>query len=162
MRETIGRDGWYLCDWGDQPDDEYTEFRGTKTLALQWANQFRGDSFAFNALRRLLGGKFPPLSDEQIAQEVAWRLTSGVWLARRPVLERMTLGSAPPEEAPAFPGEGRRPAPPPPGPAPDAPLFPGDTDPEAIAEAQKQAAALGVPFCEECLKAQIANQMANK
>jgi hypothetical protein len=162
MRVPIGRDGWYLCDWGDQPDYEYTEFRGTKTLALQWARQFRGDSFALSALRRLLGCKFPPLSDEQIAQEVAWRLTSGIWVARRRVVKWVaTAGGRHPEEAAEFPKEDRRPAAPPPrapDPVPDAPLFPGDIDPEAIAEAQKQAAALGVPFCEECLKAQMANR----
>lgn len=157
MRVPIGTDGWYLCDWGDQPDYEYTEFRGTKTLALQWARQFRGDSFALSALRRLLGGKFPPLSDEQIAQEVAWRLTSGTWVARRRVVKWVARGGeSRPVDAAAFPKEDRRSAPPPSSQAPDAPLFPGDIDPVAIAEAQKQAAALGVPFCEECLKAQMA------
>ena len=158
MRVPIGSDGWYLCDWSDQPDRECTEFRGSKTLALQWANQFRGDIFAFRALRRLLGGRFPPLSDEQIAQEVAWRLTSGVWVARRRVVKRVaTGGGRRPEEAAVLP-RGRSATPPPrtPSPIPDAPLFPGDVDPMAIAEVQKHAAALGVPFCEECLKAQMA------
>jgi len=41
-------------------------------------------------------------------------------------------------------------------PAPEHPLFPDDIDAAAIAEAQKAAAVLGIPFCEECLKAQIA------
>lgn len=156
MRVPIGSDGWYLCDWGDQPDQEYTEFRGSQTLALQWASRFRGDPFALCTLRRLLGGASPPLNDEQIVQEVAWRLTSGVWLARRRVVKWVAkVSHRPPEEA-AFPREARRPATPPPGPIADAPLFPGDIDPVAIAAAQKQAAALGVPFCEECLKAQMA------
>ena len=159
MRVPVGRAGWYLCDWGDQPDYEYTEFRGTEPLALQWANQFRSDRFAFHVLRRLLGGKFPPLSDEQIAQEVAWRLTSGKWVARRRVVEYVeTGGGRQPEEAAEFPKQDRRPSAPPPRAVPDAPLFPGDIDPGAIAEAQKQASALGVPFCEECLKAQMANK----
>jgi hypothetical protein len=156
MRVPIGSDGWYFCDWSDQPDDEYTEFRGSETLALQWANQLRGDIFALYALRRLLGGTFP-LSDEQIAHEVAWRLTSGAWVARRRMIKWVASGGQThPVNAAAFPKEDRRSAPPPPSPAPDAPLFPGDIDPVAIAEAQKQAAALGVPFCEECLKAQLA------
>lgn len=160
MRVPVGSDGWYLCDWGDQPDHEYTEFRGTKTHALHWVSRFRGDLFALCTLRRLLGGAFPPLSDEQIAEEVAWRLTSGVWVARRPVVEWVAKVERPPEAAAAFPKEDRRPATPPrpPSPTPDAPLFPGDIDPVAIAEGQKQAAALGVPFCEECLKAQMASR----
>jgi hypothetical protein len=35
-------------------------------------------------------------------------------------------------------------------------LFPEDIDAAAIAAAQKEAASLGVPFCEECLRAQLA------
>jgi hypothetical protein len=159
MRVPVGSDGWYLCDWRDQPDYEYTEFRGGKTLALQWANQFHGDLLAFSNLRHLLGSAFPPRSDEQIVQEVAWRLTSRVWLARRRVVRSViTIGEVP-QEAVAFPIEDRRPAPPPPAPSPqpEAPVFPDDIDAMAIAAAQKQAAALGVPFCEECLRAQMAN-----
>jgi hypothetical protein len=157
MRVPIGSDGWYFCDWSDRPDHAYTEFRGSESLALQWANQLRGDVFAWHALRGLLGGAFPPLSDEQIAHEVAWRLACGRWVARRRVVKWVASGGETrPIDAAAFPKEDRRPASSPPGPAPDAPLFPGDIDPEAIAEAQKQAAALGVPFCEECLKAQMA------
>src|ERR1017187_2360287 len=157
MRVPIGSDGWYFCDWSDQPDDENTEFRGSETLALQWANQLRGDIFALYALRRLLGGTFP-LSDEQIAHEVALGFTSGAWVGRRGMINWGVAsgGQTHPVNAAAFPKEDRRSAPPPPSPAPDAPLFPGDIDPVAIAEAQKQAAALGVPFCEECLKAQLA------
>jgi hypothetical protein len=134
------------------------EFRGSETLALQWANQFQGDIFALCALRRLVGGTFPPLSDEEVAEEVAWRLASGVWVARRRRLQRMAVGGTESvAEAAAFPKEDRRPAAAPPRtPAPDAPLFPDDIDPAAIAEAQKRAAALGVPFCEECLRAQMA------
>jgi hypothetical protein len=162
MRVPVGSEGWYLCDWSDRPDREYTEFRGSKTLALQWANQFRGDFFALGTLRRLLGGTFPPWSDEQIAQEVAWRLTSGAWVARRRVVKREAAGAGGrPEEAVAFPKEGRRsatPTPRAPSPVPEAPLFPGDIDPVTIAESQKHAAALGVPFCEECLKAQMATR----
>ena len=160
MRVPIGSDGWYFCHWSDRPDYAYTEFRGSETLALQWANQLRGDVLAWNSLRGLLGGASPPLSDEQVAHEVAWRLTSGAWVARRRVVKRVARGGASaPADAAAFPKEDRRSASPP-SQAPDAPLFPGDIDPEAIAEAQKQAAALGVPFCEECLKAQMAQMAA--
>ena len=157
MRVPIGSDGWYFCHWSDRPDYAYIEFRGSETLALQWANQLRSDVFAWYSLRGLLGGTFPSLSDEQVAHEVAWRLTSGAWVARRRVVKWVARGGASgPVDAAAFPKEDRRSAPPPPSQVPDVPSFPGDIDPEAIAEAQKQAAALGVPFCEECLKAQMA------
>ena len=158
MRVSVGNDGWYLCDWRDRPDHEYTEFHGSQTLALQWANQFYGDLFALGTLRRLLGSTFPPRSDEQIAQEVAWRLTSRVWLARRRVVKlEATAGGRQEEEEAATPRDRRPASPRASSPIPDAPLFPGDIDPAAIAEAQKNAAALGAPFCEECLRAQMAN-----
>jgi len=158
MRVPIGSGGWYLCEPGDQPDGKYTEFRGSRTLALQLANQFRGDLFATSALRGLLGRAFPPLSDDAIAEAVAARLTSGVWVARRPdakwspmIRERaqQAIQEAPSDRRAAAVS---RPA----GPAPDPPLFPDDVDAAAIAAAQKEAAALGLPFCEECLKAQLA------
>src|SRR3954451_24295758 len=111
MRVPVGDEEWYLCDRSDQPDEEYIEFRGSRTLALQWARQIQDDLFAQGALRTLLGGPHPPLSDEQIVQEVAWRLTSGVWLARRNVVERPSADRGVPQEAPAFPQEERRPPP---------------------------------------------------
>jgi hypothetical protein len=112
-------------------------------------------------LRRLLGTTHPPRSDEQIAEEVARRLTSGAWVARRRRSARFSMSGLEQAEAgPAFPTEGRRSATPQrvSGPAPDLPLFPDDIDPAVIANAQKRAAALGIPFCEECLRAQLANR----
>jgi hypothetical protein len=159
MRVPIGNGGWYLCDRSDRPDGKYTEFRGSKTLALQLTNEFRGDFFATSALRGLLGRAFPPLSDEKIAETVASRLTSGVWLARRRDLEwSPTIRERAQQPAREVPNEVRRPAVVlrSSGPAPDPPLFPDDVDAAAIAAAQKEAAALGLPFCEECLKAQLA------
>ena len=161
MHVPVGNDGWYLCERSDHPDYEYRDFIGSQTLALQWANQFRGDYFAWYTLRRLLGGAFPPRSDGEISREVAWRLTSGAWVARRPIVHRVAVRAVESiVETPAFPIEDRRSRPPQStsAPGPDAPLFPSDIDPVAIAEAQKEAAALGVPFCEECLRAQLASR----
>jgi hypothetical protein len=159
MRVPIGSDEWYLCDRSDEPDHEYIEFQGTGTLAVQWAHQFDNDLFAKRTLRTLLGSSYASRNDEQIAREVGRRLTSGVWIARRRILERPTEDRGVPVEAPAFPKEERRPTPQKAsGPEPEAPLFPADIDAMAIAEAQKQAAALGIPFCEECLRAQMAGR----
>jgi hypothetical protein len=159
MRVPVGNDEWYLCDRSDEPDHEYIEFQGTGTLAVQWAHQFDNDPIAKRTLRGLLGANYASRSDEHIAREVARRLTSGVWIARRRLVERLSADRGRPQEAPAFPKEERRPAPQKAsGPAPDAPLFPTDIDPVAIAATQKQAAALGIPFCEECLKAQMAGR----
>jgi len=158
MRVPVGSGGWYLCKWSDRPDGKVTEFQGSKTLALQWANQFRGDLFATNALRDLLGRTFAPLSDVEIAEGVASRLTSGVWLARRRAVEWAPTIRERSQAAGPSPNDVRRPAVAPrtPGPTPDPPLFPDDVDAAAIAAAQREAAAMGLPFCEECLKAQLA------
>ena len=158
MRVPIGSGGWYLCERSDRPDGKVTEFKVSKTLALQLANEFRGDLFATSVLRGLFGRTSPAPSDDEIAEGVASRLTSGVWVARRRDVEwsptireraKQAVQEAPSDRRPAMPS---RPA----GPAADPPLFPDDIDAAAIAAAQKEAAALGLPFCEECLKAQLA------
>ena len=157
MRVPIG-DGWYLCDGTDRPEGDFFQFRGSKTLALQWARQFRGHLFAAEALRGLVRGTFSPRGDEETVEVVACRLASGAWLARRPVVKSAyQIRSREEQPAEAFPKETRRsPAPSgPSGPAPDPPLFPGDVDAGAIAAAQKEAAALGLPFCEECVREQL-------
>ncbi|MEO8369940.1 MAG: hypothetical protein ABI806_12135 [Candidatus Solibacter sp.] len=159
MRVPIGSGGWYLCERRDQQDGKFTELRASKTLALQLAKQFRGDLSATSALRGLLGHAFPPLSDTALAEEVASRLTSGVWVARRRGAQwSPTIRERAQQAIQAAPSESRRSAAVsrPAGPPPDPPLFPDDIDAGAIAAAQKEAAALGLPFCEECLKAQLA------
>jgi hypothetical protein len=157
MRVPLGNDEWCLCDSSEPPDHECMQFEGNETIALRWASQFHGDLFAQRTMRRLLGSTIPPRSDEQVAREVAWRLARGVWTAHRPGIEIPTADRGVPQEAPvAFPQQERRQAPPRDStPPPEAPLFPSDIDALAIAEAQKRAAADGVPFCEECLRAQM-------
>jgi hypothetical protein len=81
MRVPIGNDEWYLCDWSDRPDHEYIEFRGAQRSALQWAHQFDSDFFARSTTHApCFGSHHPPVSNEQTVREVAWRLTSGIWL----------------------------------------------------------------------------------
>jgi hypothetical protein len=157
MRVPVGNDEWCLCDSSEPPDHECVQFDGNETFALRWASQFRDDLFAQRTLRRLLGSAIPPRSDEQVVREVAWRLAHGVWKAYRPVIGIPTADRGVPQEEPvAFPQQERRQAPRESAPPPEAPLFPSDVDAVAIAEAQKRAAADGVPFCEECLRAQMA------
>ena len=159
MRVQLGRDEWYLCDWTDQPDFEYVELQGDAERALQWLNQFRGNVFLLGALRRLFDGS-SRYDDSQILRQIASRLARGVWRARRPVRKIGAGGGTPvAETAAAFPLEERRiPTPSQPSSMAEPPSFPDDIDPAAIAETQKLAAVLGIPFCEECEKAQSAQQ----
>jgi len=158
MQVPIGADGWYLCDWEDEPTSDYLEFSGREALADQWLNRFQGDTFALRAMRGLLGATHPWASDEQVFADVAGRLAAGAWIARRPAFEVFPVGltSAPVEAAP-FPKEERRPASSS-APPSDPPVFPADIDPAAIAAAMQAASSSGVPFCEECLRAQLAGR----
>ena len=157
MEDPIGSDGWYLCDDQDQPESDFVEFLGHEAHAVQFLNQFRDDVFAQRTLRRLLGATHPFADDESVSGDVALRIGRGIWLARQPTFQLYPSGGKPAAaEAPAFPKEERSPAPP--SPAGDSPIFPSDIDPAAIAQAQKDAAAAGVPFCEECVKAALAQQ----
>jgi len=156
MKVSLGRDGWYLCDSTDQPDFAYEEFPAGAELAAHWLSQFRSDFYALAGLRRLFSDAL--YSDDEVVGQVASRLACGGWKARRRLPERIVtapiLGAA---IAPSFPlEERRRAASPASGPAGDSPAFPADADLLVIAAAQKQAAAEGIPFCEECLKAQLA------
>jgi hypothetical protein len=159
MRVELRRERWYLCDWADQPDGEYREFRGSQDLALQWLRQFRPDYSAMNALRKLCTQQsMISLSDDEVLGRVSAWLSSGRVKARRPVIliakETGPSEQKPVKESPVFPLESRERSSGPaavPRPA-EAPLFPNDVDPEAIAASQRTAALLGVPFCEECVR----------
>ena len=159
MRAPIGNDGWYLCDWADLPHYEYVEFRGREAAAEQWLSQFHDDVFAWRTLRRLMGDAFP-ISDGRVRGIAAARLVTGFWKARRrapallPVGGRLDSGAGP-----AFPMEERRGASVPVSrTVPETSTYPDDIDAEAIAQAKKEAARLGIPFCEECLRARLAGR----
>jgi hypothetical protein len=159
MRVPLGKGEWYLCDWTDQPGFEYVELGGDAERSLLWLSQFRGDTFVLGALRRLFDRSLL-YDDSEILRQTACRLAGGAWRARRPVWEPLHTGAAVPgENTVAFPLEERQPAAASkPSSMPEPAVFPADIDPVAIAEAQKQAAKAGIPFCEECQKAQAARQ----
>ena len=160
MLVPLGRNAWYLCDRNDKPEFPYWEFRGNAPHALQWLRQFQDDCYALAALRRQFpaGNAGLDEEDEERLSLVSRRLGAGslravqrielTAAALRPVEQGAVLG-------PAFPLEQRQAAPPVAASA-DAPSFPPDVDPEAIAAVQRLAASQGAPFCEECLKAALA------
>jgi len=159
MKVPIGDAGWFLCGWDDDPAPGRLQLSGRDALAVQWLNQFHDDVFALREMRRLLGATHPWSSDERVFADAAFHLSSGAWKARRDAFDLYPVsGPTSPAESAPFPMDERRSAAPAQSAAGDPPLFPGDIDPAAIAEAQKEAAALGIPFCEECLKAQLAGQ----
>ena len=159
MLVAFGRNNWYLCERNDKPEFPFWEFRGTTPHALRWLRQFQDDCFAMTVLRRL----FPTWNagldeeDEERLGLLSRRLGAGSLRAVQR-LERTAaaLTSKDSGIGPAFPLEERRQAAAPAAAGADAPTFPPDADPAAIAAVQRQAASQGVPFCEECLKAALA------
>lgn len=102
------------------------------------------------------------LDHDTVLAQTALRISRREW--------RLLLGELPkPESAGANRKGSLPPAPPPPPsvatpvkstpsrkPAPEEPVFPPEDDVLAIAAILKEAASAGVPFCEECAKAEAA------
>jgi hypothetical protein len=160
MRFVLGGDDWYLCDAADPMDPPYREFQGSETYALQLLGRFREDGLAMDVLRSLWSSvSTDRLTDEELLRQIACWLANGTILARQPIPPVESGGGGVTEKQTAFPLEKRRPQPTAvTGPAPEGPLLPADADAAAIAAVLKKAARGGVPFCEECLKAKLAQQ----
>jgi hypothetical protein len=156
-RVPLGHSEWYLCDWRDEPDFEYREFHGGENAALMWLSQFRSDAFAMGALRKWWAAPPGPwLDDEALLRWASSGLAAGSIKARQRVVRREGGIGAVAAEAPAFSREPRKPPPAPSLSAPEEPLLPADVDAAALARAQQDAAALGIPFCEECVRQALA------
>jgi len=155
MRVPIGTNGWYICNDQDQPDDDYVEFRGHEAAAIQFLNQFRSDPWALRTFKGLLGAVHPLYDDDSVFDEMAVRIGRRIWLVRQPTFRLFPSGGTPiTGAAAAFPMEDRQASTPSSGPpVSDPPVFPSDIDPGAIAQVMQDAAASGVPFCEECARA---------
>jgi hypothetical protein len=157
MRVPLGRDGWCLASWQESSLPDRFEFQADEALAGQFLNDFSEDINLVNDLRRELdlGDEF---DESDVQTLIAAQLSQGLLRVYRPKREivRASL-SAEPDVGPAFPLDARASAPAPsPSPVPEGSTFPNDADLAAIAEVQKAAAALGIPFCEECAKAAAA------
>lgn len=94
MQVPIGPNGWYLCDWDDDPTTDFVQFVGHDAHAVQFLNQFQGDVSALRIMKGLLGATHPWSDDEQVFQDTALRLARHIWKARRPALEMFPIGSS--------------------------------------------------------------------
>jgi hypothetical protein len=137
-----------------------------KFWALRWLARFQNSSQALASLRRLLaqGGKsnVHGMTDDEVLDETALQFSWGqLHICRRKLdLIPITLTAAR-GVAPAFPlAPAARKSSNAPARVEDPPIFPSDIDAEAIAGAQREAAQLGIPFCEECVKAKLAQAAA--
>jgi hypothetical protein len=138
-----------------------------KFWALRWLARFQKNSQVLASLRRLLaqGGKsnVHGLTDDEVLDETALQFSWGqLHICQRKLeLIPITLTQAR-GAAPAFPlaPAARKSSGSAPARVEDPPVFPSDVDAEAIAATQREAARLGIPFCEECMKAKLAQATA--
>jgi hypothetical protein len=150
---------WEVRRWYD-PLSEETETRqcATREWAYRWLLGFRGDAFRMREFRRLLASanyrSLDRCDDDEVLKLLGSEIGSGRFLLVRskPLLLAVAGGES--EAAPAPGAAVTRPAPRPPSPAPvfDEPTLPETADPIAIAAVMREAATLGLPFCEECAR----------
>jgi hypothetical protein len=94
MQAPIGSNGWYLCNWRDDPTDDFVQFVGHDSHAVQFLNQFRGDVFVLRTFKGLLGATHPWSDDDQVFQDTALQVARDLWKVRRPALEMFPIGSS--------------------------------------------------------------------
>lgn len=160
---------WMVYRWleavdGD-PDMEPVDLSDSD-LALQWTRRFAGDDFAIARLEAILrecaSGAYCD-DDAGVLEHIAERLSSGELLVASRKWDFAGSTSAKGAElvAPPFDPSERKKY------QPDTPRseteegFPDDDDLIAIAEVQREAAAAGVPFCEECERARRERENAS-
>lgn len=129
------------------------------SAARYWLQAHRKDIFAMTAMRKALlveGSSLllTHLLDEDVIEQVAHLLKRGRWHVCEPMMQvHKVIALAQPAFAPAP----RRavapaPAPPPVVEIPEDPSLSRNADHDALAAVLTDAAASGVPFCEECAK----------
>jgi hypothetical protein len=152
---------WKLFRWNDHPNP----YRNRSDLAFTWLSQFQGNALAMSELQNLLGhsvtGAYAPLDPKLLLQQIADKMASGeIQVCPEvcgPVVLQALAGTGAEEEQPdlaQLKSTATTTAPP----ATDAPveatLDPG-TDPASQAQALKNAAEKGAPFCEQCAKSAL-------
>ena len=170
---TVGQSAsrWEIHPWhGCKATDESLAF-SHRSVALFWLRQFRTDAIVMANFRSVIseysrvGSPLWRKTDEQVLDDLSWLLSEGVLHVHRvpPPLTAWQTGTetAPTEIAPAA-----RPTPSQSSAAPvarvveDADTFSSQLDAAAMAAVLSDAAASGVPFCEECAKAAAAARQA--
>jgi hypothetical protein len=159
---------WKIFRWDRHPNP----FRGRSDLALNWLRGFENDRRVMSELRQLLAdarsNALQRATDRQVLEDVALRLSSGEFQVcaesshpfHHDVTEIKIAAPVSDQELDAIvqPPAAAAPAPPPPAPVPAEATLPENADADRIADALKEAARKGTPFCEECEKAPLSKR----
>ena len=159
MDTQLGYWRWKLFRWNDHPNP----YRNRPDLAFTWLSQFQSNVSAMAELQDLLGhsptGGYAPIEPVLLLRQIADKMASGEIQACvevcGPVVLQAVAGEGEEELVPDI-AQLRKAASPPPAPVtepPDEPTLAPDNDPVAQAQALKDAAQKGAPFCAECAKA---------
>ena len=167
MRRIISdRQGEYTIDRSPPSTDAEPRVFTSHFSALHFLRRLCSDPLARANIRTVFADQLPGRSlvrssDDDVIRDLAWELVAGrvrVWYS---AAEQASTGTGP-TAAPAQPPPPAARAPRQPAapsaalPQPEETDFSPDLDIAAIAAVLKDAALDGVPFCEECLKRQMA------
>lgn len=156
----MGLGGWQLHRSNECPLGQRLEGLEIGLSALHWLRTYRKDTLAMTSMRNVLlveGSPFPVshLREEDIIEQVAHLVKSGVWHVCEPVMRVYNVLLAQEPAIMTVPrGAFSRPTPPPPvSDIPDPATLARNADQAAIAAVLTQSAIRADAFCEECARA---------
>jgi hypothetical protein len=150
--------GWQLHRVGNCGSTRTLDALEQGTAAKQWLQAYRKDPFAMMAMRNVLRVEGPAvpmnrLRDEDVIEQVAHLVKSGLWHVCEPVMRVYNVLLAQEPAIMPVPRWGSATSsPPPPTDVPEPDSLPANADQAAIAAGMALASKLGIPFCEECFK----------
>jgi hypothetical protein len=156
--------GW----WWEQPTDGRRLTFTDHSAAMTFLRRLSGHAGNTLTLRRFAAEQLPArtwsIEDASLLEQLArWLVAGRIQIAARPRPPlSVTLLDREEEAAAAIPWDAPQPSTPAPSAPKEAPTFPPDIDAVAIAAAKREAARLGVPFCEECMKKRLTRERAAK
>lgn len=160
METQLGYWRWKLFRWNEHPNP----YRNRSDLALTWLNQFQHNASAMAELQQILNTSttngYIPTDPRLILEQVAEKMATGeiqvcVEVTGPVALKSVALiiaDEVEPDLLRLKSAASPAPAPPPSDPTEESTLGPNN-DPVCQAQALKDAAEDGAPFCEECEKA---------
>lgn len=154
----LGFFAWKLCRRNDCPESDRVPHLRDPVWAAQWLQQFKGDGLSMDAMRAVLSQEIAAwqpsrMANEDVIAQFANLLNRGMWHVHTQPVSSRTGGSAARERVEEALEPLRR--------SSVSMEIPKEitqdetlsgADEAAIADAMKSAAAVGIPFCEECMK----------
>lgn len=156
-RATMGTGGWQLHR-ANECHGRKLELLETDLPARHWLQALRPDAFAMQSLRKALlieglAHLLTRMRDQDVIEQVYNLLKSGRWHICEPLMLVCAVSVSTEKAIAPVRNKPRQPQPPPTiREIPDIATLAGSADQSAIAGVLKDAARLGVPMCEECLK----------